>query len=180
MTKWMIGLAVVAACGVAMAADLNPDSGRAQALGRDGFYPQNLHLKTLWGRGDACPSIWWVSSNDGHCWNYRDPNPITNPYLYQVFQLKKPSGYDSGTLRWRIWGNSGLTVKIWRWKNSTQEWKWIDYYHGINIPLQTYESIPASWFNVYHDGKYYLYIMATVREGPLAYNIIADICDIQY
>ncbi len=180
MRKIIIVLGLAAACGIATAADLNPGAGRAQAMGNLGVYPWNLHLKTLWGIGDACPTISWVWANDDNCWNYADPNDPTQEYLYQVFQFNKPDGYESGTLRWRIWGNSGLTVDIWYWDKSEEEWVWLDSYSGVNIPLQTYESIPASWFNVYDDGVYFLHIMATVAEGLTTHNIIADICDVQY
>jgi hypothetical protein len=180
MRKGIIALALMAACGSAVAADLNPGAGRAQAVGSGGTYPWLLHLKTLWGRGVGCEDINAVWANDGDCWNYPDPNDPCEPYLYQVFELARPAGYDSGTLRWRIWGNSGQTINIWRWKNSTEQWVWIDSYSGVNIPLQTYESVPAGWFNVYNYDQYYLYILATVAEGPTTHNIIADICDIQW
>jgi hypothetical protein len=161
----------------AWGADLDPNAGRAQAMGNQGVYPWNQTPTTLWARGDACPDMGWVdAAYDSKVWNYADPNNPKQAYLYMVFKFLKPGGYSSGDLKWRIWGTSGFETKIWRWNHSTNVWVHIDSVSGTNPSVQTYSYIPANWFNANNE----LYIMATVGEGPTTHNIIADRIDIQW
>lgn len=167
-------MAICVGAGTAWSTDLNPNVGRAQTTGAG---PWTFEPKVLYAVGTVCPDLGYVDqAYDDEYWNFADPNEPTRTYLYMFYKFAKPSGYSSGDLKWRIWGNSGNETKIWRWNADTQAWVEIDSISGTNPSVQTYSSIPSSWFNADND----LYILATVQEGLYGHNIIADRIDIQW
>ena len=113
---------------------------------------------------------------DGKYWNYADTHTPKQLYLYQIFKFVKPDTYSIGTLRWRIWGTSGLETKMWLWNKTTKTWVNIGSISGTSPSVQNYGPIPAGAFGNDND----LYVMATVQEGITTHNIVADLVDIQY
>lgn len=78
----------------------------------------------------------------------------------------------TGTLRWRVWAESGNTVAIKRWGGSS----WVDVDSGTGNSIHYENGIDYSWFS--EEGGMWLLVEAETTTGNP--GVYTDVVDIQY
>ena len=186
MKKGIIAVSLVIGCfsGAAFTADLNVGLACAASFTpqqpSEDKYPHQFsdNLRKLMENDPVyCDNYAKIDNPDGWWWNF--PNERDGKYAYMIFKFVKPTGYTSGTCRWKVNADSNQTVYIsyYYYNTTLKKWLWdiVDQYTG---PMSGYRSftVPAGWFS----GENLLWIMADAITVEGARAIKCDVLDIQY
>jgi len=175
MRKAIVILAAAWAAAQAAATDLDVSQAKGNAanfnpagLGPDGF-------RKFWTDGTECYDYTLIDTVNNEWWTFA--NAVGKTYAAQMFRFCKPAGYETGTLRWRIRGESGLDVYLYRWRWDEDYFTEIDHNNGGSSPPTKEVTAPAAWFNP-NEGV--LFVMAVVETTAGHRAIDCDVLDIQW
>ncbi len=186
MKNGIVAASIVIACfaGAAFSADLNVGLAFAasftpESLLEDKYPHQGSDNLRKLAENDPVYCDNYAKLDDPDNWWWEFPNYRDGKYAYMIFKFVKPSGYTSGTCRWKVNADSNQTVYISRYyyNANQQEWQWdiVDQYTG---PMSSYRTftVPEGWFSA----EDLVWIMADVITFQGARAIKCDVLDIQY